>query len=276
LLAEERGARSHEYIFEPGSFAPLCRFDGTGFDAYHNDHLGTPRELTDEKGAIVWSANYDVFGRLNSLYKDESENHIRFQGQYEDIEIGFFYNFHRYYDSETGRYISKDPIGLLGGLNHYAYTQNPVNWVDPLGLAATWNCEKTRGKPVRWRDAKGRFAKLPKNPDLSLTRETITPSELAEVQAIADKYKTTIYIVGSRAKNRGRRVFTDLPMGKDGLEAPLTRSDIDFRIDAAHPKAAALIEDLKKVGNGAGTAGAKWSTKDRETYPPYIKITPDE
>jgi hypothetical protein len=44
-------------------------------------------------------------------------------------------SWHRFYDPETGRYISADPIGLAGGINLYSYTRNdPVNAVDPLGL----------------------------------------------------------------------------------------------------------------------------------------------
>lgn len=35
-----------------------------------------------------------------------------------------------------GRFVSKDPIGLLGGNNNYQYTQNPIDWMDPLGLSA--------------------------------------------------------------------------------------------------------------------------------------------
>jgi uncharacterized protein RhaS with RHS repeats len=38
------------------------------------------------------------------------------------------------YDPDAGRYINKDPIGLIGGLNQYGYTHNPINWVDPVGL----------------------------------------------------------------------------------------------------------------------------------------------
>nr|WP_233828572.1 RHS repeat-associated core domain-containing protein [Paraburkholderia sp. ZP32-5] len=47
------------------------------------------------------------------------------------------YNRHRYYDPDAGRFISRDPIGLAGGINVYAYAPNPVAWIDPLGLSAT-------------------------------------------------------------------------------------------------------------------------------------------
>nr|WP_081065397.1 RHS repeat-associated core domain-containing protein [Burkholderia vietnamiensis] len=53
------------------------------------------------------------------------------------------YNRHRYYDPGSGRFISKDPIGLAGGINVYQYAPNPVGWVDPLGLArCPCDCEK--------------------------------------------------------------------------------------------------------------------------------------
>ncbi len=49
-----------------------------------------------------------------------------------DQETGLHYNRYRYYSPYVGRFISKDPIGLLGG--HNAYAPNPVYWIDPLGL----------------------------------------------------------------------------------------------------------------------------------------------
>ena len=47
------------------------------------------------------------------------------------------YNYFRYYDPSTGRYITSDPIGLEGGLNTYTYVYNsPTHWIDTYGLDA--------------------------------------------------------------------------------------------------------------------------------------------
>ena len=59
---------------------------------------------------------------------------LRFQGQYYDHETGLHYNRHRYYDPHSGRFVSKDPIGLRGGINALAYVKSPTHWVDPKGL----------------------------------------------------------------------------------------------------------------------------------------------
>ncbi|MDK4791001.1 MULTISPECIES: RHS repeat-associated core domain-containing protein [Acinetobacter] len=115
-------------------------FDDVWF--YHCDHLGTPQEMTDHTGAIIWKAEYKAWGeckaeKAKSDFFENSEiisNNIRFQGQYFDEETGLHYNRYRYYSPYVGRFVSKDPIGLLGGFNVYAYAPNPNNWVDPLGL----------------------------------------------------------------------------------------------------------------------------------------------
>lgn len=59
---------------------------------------------------------------------------FRQMGQYEDVEIGLYYNRHRYYSSETGLYLSQDPIGLDGGGAFYAYVHDSNGWIDPFGL----------------------------------------------------------------------------------------------------------------------------------------------
>ncbi|WP_105132692.1 RHS repeat-associated core domain-containing protein [Burkholderia sp. BE12] len=43
------------------------------------------------------------------------------------------YNRCRYYDLSGGRFVSKDPIGLSGGINAYRYALNPIAWTDPVG-----------------------------------------------------------------------------------------------------------------------------------------------
>ncbi len=76
--------------------------------------------------------SYDDYADNDPEY---TECHFRFAGQYEDKESGLYYNRFRYYDKDTGQYISPDPIGLLGGFNPYGYVHCPTGWVDPLGLA---------------------------------------------------------------------------------------------------------------------------------------------
>ncbi|WP_314915203.1 RHS repeat-associated core domain-containing protein [Pseudomonas helleri] len=109
---------------------------------YQCDHLGTPMELTDQRGEIAWSATYQAWGlakekRTDSATRENIRNPLRFQGQYFDTETGLHYNRYRYYDPQVGRFISKDPIGFAGGLNVYAYAPNSVGWVDPFGLNRT-------------------------------------------------------------------------------------------------------------------------------------------
>ena len=100
----------------------------------HNDHLGTPQVITNKHQDIVWQAQYDPFGQA-TITTERIVNNIRFPGQYFDTETGLHYNYYRYYDPETGRYITSDPIGLSGGTNTYGYVGgNPANLSDPYGL----------------------------------------------------------------------------------------------------------------------------------------------
>ncbi|WP_167409880.1 RHS repeat-associated core domain-containing protein [Pseudomonas sichuanensis] len=166
--------RTVHYLYEPGSFVPVAQalrkspirlhkqpdwsqreydFDQDPlwhtevkpqpFDAiawYQCDHLGTPMELTDEQGNVAWAGQYKAWGEVREERSDWAKQHgltnqIRFQGQYHDHETGLHYNRNRYYDPKTGRFIGLDPIRYSGGLNLFAYAANPIEWVDPLGLA---------------------------------------------------------------------------------------------------------------------------------------------
>ncbi|MCP4043056.1 MAG: hypothetical protein GY731_14060, partial [Gammaproteobacteria bacterium] len=112
---------------------PLLLSEADKHYFYHNDHLDTPQQLTDLQGNIVWQAQYDSFGQVQ-ISTELVTNNFRFPGQYYDAESGLYYNWYRYYNPKTGRYLIADPIGLNGGINLYAYTYaDPVNWVDPYG-----------------------------------------------------------------------------------------------------------------------------------------------
>lgn len=134
LLQEQRGDSKKTYVYEPNSYKPLALVENDTIYHYHLDHLGTPRELSDQKGKIVWQARYKTYGNVAIKEVDEVDNPLRFQGQYYDDETGLHYNRHRYYNPHSGQFITQDPIGLLGGVNNYQYAPNPTGWIDPLGL----------------------------------------------------------------------------------------------------------------------------------------------
>jgi RHS repeat-associated protein len=57
---------------------------------------------------------------------------------------GFVYLRNRWYDPQTGRFLTQDPIGLAGGVNLYSYAGNdPVNFDDPFGLEPDCSNPKT-------------------------------------------------------------------------------------------------------------------------------------
>ncbi|UJP06215.1 MAG: DUF6531 domain-containing protein [Nitrosomonas sp.] len=107
----------------------------------HTDHLNTPRAIVNANNTIVWRwENTHAFG-ANPPDEDPDGNnqtfeyHPRFPGQYFDKETSLHYNYFRHYEPETGRYISPDPIGLMGGVNVWGYVAgNPVSFTDPYGL----------------------------------------------------------------------------------------------------------------------------------------------
>ncbi len=115
---------------------PVWMKQGGRFYLYHNDHLGTPQLMTDISGEVVWRAEYASFGEADAV-AGSVVNNLRFPGQYYDAETGLNQNHFREFDASLGRYVQRDPVGLVGGLNNYTYAHsNPVSYVDPNGLTA--------------------------------------------------------------------------------------------------------------------------------------------
>ncbi|MCC7060100.1 MAG: DUF2235 domain-containing protein, partial [Burkholderiaceae bacterium] len=100
----------------------------------HGDHLGTPVAASDEAGRTVWQGDADAFGRL-AHEQGEFEQPLRLPGQYRDPATGLHDNLLRTYDPDAGRYLEPDPLGLVAGLDPFAYADgNPLVAADPLGL----------------------------------------------------------------------------------------------------------------------------------------------
>ena len=115
---------------------------------FHLDHLGTPIEMTDRAGKTVWEATYQAWGEVE-MVSGSLKQPFRFQGQYFDEESGLHYNRFRYYDPNSGRFVSQDPIGLLGGFNLYEYAPNPISWIDIFGLNKRKQGSAYDGSPKR-------------------------------------------------------------------------------------------------------------------------------
>uniref|UniRef100_UPI003D0B6BA4 RHS repeat domain-containing protein n=1 Tax=Gynuella sp. TaxID=2969146 RepID=UPI003D0B6BA4 len=113
------------------------RVSGNRLYYVHNDHLNTPRILTDQNQAKVWEVQTTPFGEVSEEITTGITNLKGFPGQMRDPETGYSDNWHRTYDPSIGRYLQSDPIGLNGGLNTYGYVNgNPINFYDPNGLIA--------------------------------------------------------------------------------------------------------------------------------------------
>ena len=111
---------------------PLAQIDAGSPETIlylHTDHLLTARYATNAGGSTVWSWDSGAFGK--EAPTGSATVNLRFPGQYFDAETGLHYNWHRYYDPTTGRYITSDLLGLVAGLNTYGYAgQNPLSFVD--------------------------------------------------------------------------------------------------------------------------------------------------
>jgi RHS repeat-associated protein len=145
--ADESGAIVKRYGWRPdrtwGTDPVLMAGRRTGADPasaletfyFLNDHLGTPQKVIDLGGNPVWEGRALAFGETQVQAGNLVENNIRLPGQYYDQETNSHYNWFRTYDQLGGRYLSGDPIGLMGGVNRFSYVGgNPVRYTDSFGL----------------------------------------------------------------------------------------------------------------------------------------------
>ncbi|WP_432588894.1 putative T7SS-secreted protein [Streptomyces sp. HD1123-B1] len=146
-VAEQTTANGHTttWDYAPGTHRPISQtttsaLAGTEYDTrFHaivTDLVGTPTELIAPDGTLAWHPRTTLWGTPLPAppHPTTVDCPLRFPGQYADPETGLHYNYFRYYDPETARYASPDPLGLRPGPNPSIYPRNPSFWTDPLGL----------------------------------------------------------------------------------------------------------------------------------------------
>ena len=149
------GVRTHAWLYGDG-LMPLAEFDGTGNlkrsfiytgeatptafiqggQTYHivSDHLGSPRLIVDDSGAVMRRIDYDAYGNVIADSNPGMDLPFGFAGGMTDPDHELIRFGVRDYQPSMGRWTAKDPILFNGGLNLYGYVQNdPVNRVDREG-----------------------------------------------------------------------------------------------------------------------------------------------
>jgi RHS repeat-associated protein len=243
------------WVFDADKFAPAAKIvNGTTYSIV-TDYLGTPIEAYDENGKRVWECVLDICGRKRSINGRPDFIPFRYQGQYEDTETGLYYNRHRFYDAETGRYISQDPIALQGGDKLYAYVHDPNLQIDIFGMheAIAWLNGKAvmDGNSYSWYSTRG-SKNGPFNGYGAKGHSEAKLLEFLEKNHAAELNGSTLKIVSmGQIVKRGVDTLDPLPPCPrcyKGLEAFAKKHEmnIEYIWDNNHPKGKTTFEGCKK------------------------------
>jgi RHS repeat-associated protein len=145
------GSSAGYNVYTEGLSQRFVPTSGSATDAfYHTDAQGNVRFLTDATGAVASELRYDAFGAMEPqttgapTTTDYNPTPFQWGGAWgyqreyrtaTEPGLDLFYVGARYYDYNTGQFLSPDPIGFAGGLNRYLYCDDdPINCVDPSGM----------------------------------------------------------------------------------------------------------------------------------------------
>ncbi|MBL9025084.1 MAG: DUF4150 domain-containing protein [Myxococcales bacterium] len=143
LAAELKDGRTvRVFVHKPGTMVPLLQEEHGEVFLCVTDHLGMPRELVDSSGRVAWSGGFTPWGRLEKAYWDPERERagktvaspFRLLGQVFDEEAGLAWTRFRVFDSDTGRFLTPDPLEISGGFRPHSFDGSPTTQVDPHGL----------------------------------------------------------------------------------------------------------------------------------------------
>ncbi|MDO8526089.1 MAG: RHS repeat-associated core domain-containing protein, partial [Deltaproteobacteria bacterium] len=131
-LMETNGKGEIETIYIYLGGKKIAAFANENLQYFHGDEMGNTLHVTDDSGDVVETYRYDPFGNIN-FHAGVTQNRYQFAGKEYDDTLGLVYFGARYYDPQTGRFISRDP--MEDGINHYIYAvNNPLVNEDYFGL----------------------------------------------------------------------------------------------------------------------------------------------
>ncbi len=142
------------------NFIPF-RFQGQYEDEeiglYYNRFRYYDPQIGQYTHGRVKPAKKDIYGKAEKEIGEKNFIPFRFQGQYEDEEIGLYYNRFRYYDSQIGQYTQQDPIGLAGGNpTLYGYVGDTNWWIDVFGLSnSLLDFNQAMKQALEWLECRG-------------------------------------------------------------------------------------------------------------------------
>jgi RHS repeat-associated protein len=130
ILSDEQNS----YIYGPDNI-PIEAIQSKGVVLYlHHDQQGSTRMLTSATGAIEATTTYDAYGNTTGT-TGNATTPLGYDGQYTDADTGLIYLRARAYDPTTAQFMSVDPIGAITRAPYDYAADNPVNELDPTGLA---------------------------------------------------------------------------------------------------------------------------------------------
>ena len=206
---------------------------------YHTDALHSVSVVTDAQGQVIERTRYAPYGQvLNRPLRDGPG----YTGHREDAATGLVYMQQRYYDPESGRFLSVDPVPVsAGGVNRYAYANaNPYRYVDPDGRANATADEK--GTKIR-----------------ACTGSRVTCPSATRISQISAPGAPTSKIAHDMVSNNvaDRVSAAHAAMDYFGIKPAAGTVDIDYDANLSPSLYAYTVYDTSQVGHGIVTLGPR-------------------